>query len=138
VKRKWLVLISVISIALLCLCGCSTGGSTAPSAVSADGSDDGSEVEIAVGGTLTVTLESNATTGFQWELVSISDQSVLEKQSNTYNAPEDSGLVGAPGEEVWVFKALKKGTSTISMAYSRPWEGGEQGAQTFTLSVVVK
>lgn len=95
-------------------------------------------MEIAVAGTLTLTLESNPTTGFQWELSSISDQNVLEKQSNTFEAPEESGMVGAPGKEVWVFKALKKGTSTISLEYSRPWEGGEEGVQTFTIHVTVK
>jgi inhibitor of cysteine peptidase len=137
-KRKGLLLTGIIGFTLLCLVGCSSGGSTAPSEVSVDESANGNEVEIAVNGTLTVTLESNPTTGFQWELASISDQGVLEKQSNTFEEPEESGTVGAPGKEVWVFKALKKGTSTISMEYSRPWEGGEKGAQTFTISVVVK
>jgi len=52
-------------------------------------------------------------------------------------APETS-LVGAPGKEVWTFKALKKGTTKIAMEYSQPWEGGEKGGWTFNLTVVVK
>ena len=137
-KTKLILLTSIIVVMSLCLFGCSSGGSVAPSEVSVDESYNGKQVEIAVDGTLTVTLESNQTTGFQWELTSISDQSVLEKESNTYEDPEDTGMVGAPGKEVWIFKALKKGTSTISMEYSRPWEGGEKGAETFTLNVAVK
>ena len=132
-KTKLIVLTSIVAVMTLCLFGCSP-----PSEVSVDESYNGKQVEIAVAGTLTVTLESNATTGFQWELASISDQAVLEKQSNTYEAPEDTGMVGAPGKEVWTFKALKKGTSTISMEYSQPWEGGEKAATTFGLTVVVK
>ncbi|MCD6567992.1 MAG: protease inhibitor I42 family protein [Dehalococcoidia bacterium] len=53
-------------------------------------------------------------------------------------APENTDMVGAPGKEVWTFEALEKGSSTISMEYSQPWEGGEKAAQTFSLTVVVK
>ena len=45
---------------------------------------------------------------------------------------------GTAGQEIWTFKALRPGTSTISMDYSRPWEGGEKGEWTFKLTVVVK
>lgn len=137
-KAKLIVLTSIIAIMSLCLFSCLSGGSVAPSEVSVDESHNGKKVEIAVAGALTVTLESNPTTGFQWELASISDQAVLEKQSNTFEAPEDTGMVGAPGKEVWTFKALKKGSSTISMEYSQPWEGGTKAAETFSLTVVVK
>ena len=96
------------------------------------------ETEIAVGGSLTVTLESNATTGFEWELVNITDETVLEQVGEQeYKAPE-AGAIGVGGEEVWTFKALKKGKSTISMEYRRPWEEGVEPAQTFALTVVVK
>ncbi len=137
-KTKLVVLTSIIAVISLCLFGCYSGGSVSPGEVSVDESYNGKTVEIAVGGTLTVTLESNPTTGFQWELASISDQAVLEKQSNTFETPEDTGMVGSPGKEVWTFRALKKGTSTISMEYGRPWEGGEKGVETFTLNVVIK
>jgi len=46
--------------------------------------------------------------------------------------------VGAGGEEVWTFKALKAGTSKISMEYSQSWEGGMKAAETFALTVVVR
>jgi len=132
-KSKLVLICAIVAISL-CLVACSS----APSQVSVDASYSGQEVEIAVGGSLTVTLESNASTGFQWELVSISDETVLEKVANTYEAPEDTGMVGAPGKEIWTFTTLKKGTSTISMEYSQPWENGTQAAETFDLTIVVK
>jgi len=46
--------------------------------------------------------------------------------------------VGAGGEEVWTFKALKPGTSSLSMEYSQPWDGGTKAGQTFVLNVVAK
>ena len=137
-KKRFMVLIAVVAIMSLGLFGCSSAGPAASSAVSVDDSSSGKQVEIAAGGTLTVTLESNQTTGFQWELKSVGDTSVLQSQGGTYNAPEDTGMVGAGGEEVWTFKALKPGTSSLSMEYSQPWDGGTKAGQTFDLTVVVK
>ncbi len=101
------------------------------------------EVKVAVGDSFVVTLCSNSTTGFQWsETAQISGQTVLQQIDHKYVAPEAKGgeppAPGAPGQEVWTFKALKKGTSSVSMEYSRPWEGGEKGEWTFNLTVVVK
>lgn len=100
-------------------------------------------VEVGAGDTLTVTLCSNPSTGFSWpESAQISDQTIVQQTDHKYVAPETEAgatpVVGAPGTEVWTFKALKKGTSTIYVEYSRPWEGGEKGEWTFRLTVVVK
>jgi len=100
------------------------------------------EVEVAVDGSLTVTLCSNPTTGFQWESAQISDQTILQQTGHKFVPPEAKGdkppAPGTPSKEIWTFKALKKGTSTISMEYSQPWEGGLSGAWKFDLTVVVK
>jgi len=131
-KRK-LVLGCVAAAVLLSLLACAS----APSQVSVDASYAGKEVEVAAGGSLTVTLESNPTTGFEWELASNTDEAVLELVGSKYEAPEGA-VPGAGGKEVWTFKALKKGNSTISMEYSRSWEEGVETAETFVLTVVVK
>jgi len=96
------------------------------------------EIEVPVDSSFTVTLCSNPTTGFKWESAKISHQTVLQLVDHKFVPPEETGVEGAPGQETWTFKALKKGTSVISMEYSRPWEGSEKGAWTFNLTVVVK
>jgi inhibitor of cysteine peptidase len=96
------------------------------------------QLSVKAGDSFTVTLGSNPTTGFQWESAIISDPGVLTETSHQFVGPEDENLVGAAGRDVWTFRALKKGTSTISIAYSRPWEGGEKGVWTFTAVVTVK
>ncbi len=102
----------------------------------------GQEVIVPVGGLLTITLESNPSTGFQWELTGISDPTVLELVGHEFIAPEATDdeipIVGAPGTEVWNFRALRVGRSTIFMEYSQPWEGGTKATQTFVVTVVVK
>ena len=96
-------------------------------------------VEIPANGTLTVTLFSNPTTGSRWsEEASITDSCVLEQTGHEYVAPGQEGVVGAGGQEIWTLKALKKGETTVTMEYSRPWEGGEKGEWTFELIVKVK
>ena len=135
-----LILTGTALILLLCLPSCTTGASVEVSC------DDfmqqkhiSKEVAAAVGDSFTVTLCSNPTTGFQWsESAQISDPTVVQQMDHKFVSPEAEGLVGAPGKEVWTFKALKKGTSTISVEYGRPWEGGEKGEWTFNLTVVVK
>ena len=133
-KIKWLTLGLVITaIMVMVMAGCSS----LPKQVSADVSSSGKQVEIAAGGSFTITLDSNATTGYNWELKGISDTAVLEKADNKYEAPA-SGLMGAGGKEVWTFEAMKAGTSTLTMEYSQPWAGGQKSANTFSLTVVVK
>lgn len=97
------------------------------------------EIEVPVGGMLVVTLCSNPTTGFQWsETAEISDTAVLEQVSHEFIPPQGTAQTGAAGKEVWTFKALSEGDSTVSFEYSRPWEGGEKGEWTFELAVEVE
>lgn len=120
--------------------------------VSVDDSYAGKEVEVAVGGSLTVHLKSDPATGFEWELVTITDETVLVEVEHEYVGPEAEAPEGPgskeepvappepvpPKEEWWAFKALKQGESIISMEYSQPWEGSTKAARTFVLTVIVK
>jgi inhibitor of cysteine peptidase len=140
-KIKLILLCTVVALSL-CLTG--YGCSTEQPAVEISCDDFTADnhisrdIEVSVGDSFTVTLCSNPTTGFEWGEAEISDQAVVKQTANEFVAPEDTGVVGAPGVEVWTFEALKKGNSTVSVSYDRPWEGGEKGAWTFTLDVTVK
>ena len=102
------------------------------------------EAQVTVDGSLTLTLYSNPSEGRQWSEAEISDQTVLREVDHKYEPPPKAKgdklpAPGTPGQEVWTFKALKKGTSTISMEYTHPWEGGEKEPMlTFVLTVVAK
>jgi len=87
-------------------------------------------LEVQVGETFEVKLCSNPSTGFRWsEEAQISDTAITIQESHEFIGPESEPPPppGTPGQEVWTFKALKKGSSTIYLEYSRPWEGGEKG-----------
>ena len=92
-----------------------------------------------VGEELTVTLGSNPTTGFRWcEEAEISDESVIKQVSHKFVGPGIDKPPGTSGEEVWTFKALKKGTTTISMEYSRPWIEEDIGHWTVTITANIR
>jgi inhibitor of cysteine peptidase len=93
---------------------------------------------VRIGNTIAITLPSNATTGFQWSVARISDSAVLSQEGNSEYVLPESTLAGAGGQEIWTFKALKRGSSTIYMEYSQAWQGGTKNAWTFTASVTVK
>ena len=138
-----LILICAVGVLSLFLFACAPAARQASVEVSCDDFSQQNhitkQVEVGAGGTLTVTLCSNQTTGFMWsETAQISDQSVLQQTDHRFVPAEAEGVVGAAGKEVWTFNALKKGTSTVSVEYSRPWEGGEKGEWTFNLTVTVK
>jgi inhibitor of cysteine peptidase len=100
-----------------------------------------SMLEVQVGGTFEVKLCSNPSTGFQWsENAQISDEALLEQEEHKFVGPESDPLPppGTPGQEIWIFKALKEGTSEIYLEYNQPWEGGEKGQWTCTVDVVMK
>ena len=130
-----LMSIGLMTALLLNVVACS---SATPKELSVDITSSGKEVTLAAGGTLTVTLESNITTGYSWnETANIGDKLVLQQTGHRYEPPATPAL-GAGGKEVWTINALKAGKSTISMEYRRPFEPGVAPAKTFTLTVVVK
>lgn len=97
------------------------------------------EAMVAEGGTITITLGSNPTTGFSWEeTAQVADTAILEQTGNKMLTPEGKGIVGAAGSQAFTFRALEKGTTTIMLDYSRPWEGGEKDELTCEVDVTVK
>ena len=117
-----------------------TGASPGPgNTITLDASDSGSQIELAVGDMLKVELDSNPSTGFQWMLAENSDDTVLQVQEQEYfmDNAGDPPLPGTGGKEVWTFKAQAQGQTTISLEYSRPWEGGEKAVRVFELVVTV-
>lgn len=92
------------------------------------------EVRMGVGGTLEVTLCSNASTGYGWGEPLVADPGTLEATGNEYVNPPGAAP-GAPGTEVFTFVARREGTTTVRFAYGRlPGES----LWELVLTVVVK
>jgi inhibitor of cysteine peptidase len=94
-------------------------------------------IEVTVGKEVVITLGANKTTGFEWQLANPVDKNILEFLGSQYLSNSDR-LVGAGGKEVWTFRAIRAGKTTISFKYVRPWEKDVPPAKEETFIVIVK
>ncbi len=92
---------------------------------------------VNAGDTLKITLPSNPSTGFKWGVSTMTAATLAQDGESEYIVPDGKAL-GAYGQEVWTFKAVKTGAGRIDLGYSRPWEGGEKGEWTLSIAVNVK
>lgn len=75
-----------------------------------------------VGETFEISLETNASTGFQWQVHEKSDNiTVLGNQVQSSPSDSNRPLVGAPSQQLWVFKAAAAGEAKIQLVYVRVW-----------------
>ena len=88
---------------------------------------------VRAGAVLRVTLCSNASTGYRWDAPRTSAR-YLALLSHRVIVPT-SGLIGAAGSEAWTFRALRSATTSLTLTYSRPWEGGEKATWSVVLAV---
>jgi len=99
---------------------------------------DGADVTLCPNGQLLITLESNATTGFAWELAEL-DTSVLENTHSEYTAKPLLIMVpGAGGVERWWFSPVATGTTVLRLEYRQPWDESSAPAETFEITVTVE
>jgi len=100
--------------------------------------DNGKTIIAAPNQSITLTLDSNATTGYKWNLTGEPNAQIVKFVSSNYNAPQNTGgLVGVGGTETWKFQAIGAGTTTLKLAYFRPFDPKDVGGE-FTLTVTVK
>ena len=110
-----------------------------PEEVNVNEADDGGQIELEQGQILVVTLESNPTTGYQWEQAE-DQEPILEQMGEAEFIPSDEGeppMAGAGGWEIFRFKAISAGKMTLQLVYHRTWEEGVEPVNTFSLDVVI-
>jgi inhibitor of cysteine peptidase len=110
-----------------------------PEEINVTEENNGGQVELEQGQILIVTLQSNPTTGYQWEVVE-NQESILEQSGEAQFKPSDEGeppMVGTGGWEIFRFKAISAGQMTLKLIYHRSWEEGVEPANTFSLDVII-
>ncbi|MCV6339718.1 protease inhibitor I42 family protein, partial [Pseudomonas aeruginosa] len=92
----------LLPLSIVVLAGCA--GQQKP-VVTLDDADDCSPLKLTQGQELVLTLPSNPTTGFRWELRNPAASVLKRLGPEVYsNSEEDSGLVGSGGESTWRFR----------------------------------
>ena len=143
---KTRLLVMVVIVVSAAVVGCISGPGSRPASKTIQVSMDdvlkqsviGQDVTLAVGGTFKLMLGSNHTTPYDWTAdARIGDPAILKQTSHDY-VRSDSAAMGAPGAEVWMFTALKAGTTTIVTDYTSIVGSDPMPACTFTARVTVQ
>jgi inhibitor of cysteine peptidase len=78
-------------------------------------------IRVAAGDEFSISLASNPSTGFRWKMtLPEKDQTLAFLGSGYVASPEV--MPGAPGAEVFKFKAATPGETKAAFVYIRPWE----------------
>jgi inhibitor of cysteine peptidase len=102
--------------------------------------DLGRTVALSAGQVLVISLASNPTTGYSWEMAE-GDAAVVQQVGEVEfspSAPVGEPLVGSGGTETFRFEAAGQGQTTLTLVYHRPWEKGVEPLETFSVEVVVR
>ena len=132
-----MILWTTILAAALLAAACGSSPST-PLKISAE--ENGKNVSLQKGQTLEITLESNPTTGYNWEVVDAAEGILKQAGEPEYlqSNPQDKTLVGAGGAETFRFEAAGSGTATLKLVYHRSWEKNVEPIKTFEVTVDVR
>ncbi len=123
---RWRVL--SLCCALLALSGC--GGDDVTF------TDPGARFEVDPGDDFTVVLESNATTGYAWQLETALPENVVRLVRNVYVEP-DTDLVGAAGRQELSFEGVGDGSTFIQLWYVRSFDDPPEPADRAQFEVIV-
>ena len=100
--------------------------------------DTSDALQVKVGDTFVIELDSNPTTGYSWNLAK-TDLKIVEQVSREYKPRETTErLVGSGGREIWTFKATAKGKTTLTFQYARPWEKGVSPIKEEIDTIIIK
>ena len=141
VKRKKIQLSILISAALILFLfttayifgGCTIAGKTYTE------SNNGDNLNLKINDVITIKLESNATTGYKWNLSEENNSGIIAIVSSDYTEKENKdNLVGSGGFETLTFKAVSRGSATIILTYNKPWEKDVQPEKIFKLNTLVQ
>ena len=93
-------------------------------------------IEVSPGEEFVVSLESNASTGYAWELSAPLAESVVELVSDTY-IEGDTDIVGAPGRQELRFRALADGSTYIQLWYVRSFDDPAEPTERAQYELIV-
>ena len=89
--------------------------------------------------TVEIRLDANATTGYSWQFTPSGKTDAVTLENHSYLTPgSDRNLCGAPGVDVWRFRAAQEGKAVLTFRYYRRWEKftpGHDAERTFTIVV---
>jgi len=96
--------------------------------------DNGKTVRLKPQKEVIVTLPSNPTTGYSWEMVEQGEDAAVVVVAKEFRASIGaSGRIGAGGAEHFRLRLLKAGRFTVTFVYRRSWEKEQEPERIFRI-----
>jgi predicted secreted protein len=118
-----IAIVAMLATLVLTVSGCTVGST------SSEYSDPSTPIKVEKGSDFTIVLDSNPTTGYQWQFASAIDENVISLSKTEYVKSEPA-TIGSGGQEKWTFTAEGIGETSINLTYVRPWETQSGQEQT--------
>lgn len=136
--------ICVLWIVTFLLAGCTSSSSTPtptlPPTVETpnilpEPTDHTQLITVKAGGTFELVVPSNSSTGYRWNIVPELDERIVQFVEQNYIA-EQPVIPGSGGVEVWTFRALNAGDTTVVLGYYPPSNSNDpEEVVTFSIRV---
>ena len=105
--------------------------------LAADSVDVPAPVALQVGQKCTMMLNSNAGTGYTWQVAEPAASNKVVKVELFGTSPDDSFCCGFPVPVTLTITGQKPGKALVRVVYVRPWEKGKTPAREQSFSVTV-
>ena len=100
--------------------------------------DNDRRIELTPGQAFRIALESNPSTGFQWQIVEFDEVLLQSTAESKYESSDPNGPPGTAGQQVFRFATRKAGQTTICMVYRRPWEKDQPPVRSYSLTLLIR
>ena len=100
-------------------------------------SDPAKPIRSKAGKIVIITLKSNKTTGYEWQLSGPPDTKVVNFMKSEYVVDEPR-LIGSGGTEIWSFMAVGQGEARVNLVYVRPWEKGVEPVDRVSFAIFIE
>ena len=126
--RSVLATLAAALLVLAAACGDDDGNDAADDDGASGFTVDGTQFTSEPGDRFTITLESNASTGYSWALETVPPADVVVLVDDEYVA-SDSDLVGAASTQRLTFEAVGDGSTSLDLWYVRPFDDPPEPAE---------
>jgi inhibitor of cysteine peptidase len=106
-----------------------------------DANANGTTQQLKMGEVMSITLESNPSTGFGWFATSSNPDVLAQMGDPVYLAPTSDSttpILGAAGTDTFFFQAADTGTATLTLEYKQGWVTDVAPEKIITVTVEVK
>jgi len=122
---------------LIIFAACASSGKKNNLGDKSDPVKSGEEIKVKLNETFELKEEATLSTGYSWNLADSAYRQNLSLDT-TYTIGNPSGKEGAPETQVFRFRGIAKGLTSIHLIYIQPFRKGEKPVKEKTWAVTVE